>query len=385
MPKKLSQEEFIAKAVAVHGVGRYDYSQIADAAAWDRVCIICPTHGEFKQNYRNHLQGAGCPQCGRIKMGPPKKTLQDFVEEANRIHQDKYDYSQSEYCGCEKTLKIKCPTHGVFEQKASHHLRGKGCQQCGLSIVKAIHAARTYSTEDFIGLANTVHKNCYNYSLAEYKGSCHKVSIICPTHGIFRQVAARHLSGAGCPSCGIAKLKGVRRGAHAKFIAKATELFGDRYDYSRVEYHGSRPKVKIICRQHGEFEQEPSNHINGHGCPQCGSGERELTRQQQWIKRAAGKTAVLYFLRVFSDSEEFFKVGITCNLQKRFRGTGIDLLGYQYEVLAKFKSNDTVRVFDWEQSIISTFSHLRYRPKKAFSGSTECFVSASEILAIFPL
>ena len=54
-----------------------------------------------------------------------------------------------------------------------------------------------------------------------------------------------------------------------EFIEKARAIHGDKYDYSKVVYKDAHTKVKIICPKHGEFEQKPSNHLSGTGCPQC--------------------------------------------------------------------------------------------------------------------
>jgi very-short-patch-repair endonuclease len=54
-----------------------------------------------------------------------------------------------------------------------------------------------------------------------------------------------------------------------KFIEKARQLHGNKYDYSQVEYVHSKNKVKIICKHHGLFEQIPHNHLNGNGCKHC--------------------------------------------------------------------------------------------------------------------
>lgn len=48
MPKKLTTEEWVAKARAVHG-DRYDYSKVEYINGKTKVCIICPEHGEFWQ------------------------------------------------------------------------------------------------------------------------------------------------------------------------------------------------------------------------------------------------------------------------------------------------------------------------------------------------
>ena len=54
-----------------------------------------------------------------------------------------------------------------------------------------------------------------------------------------------------------------------EFIQKAKAVHGDKYDYSKVEYAGSKTKVCIICKKHGEFWQIPSSHLKGHGCVKC--------------------------------------------------------------------------------------------------------------------
>ena len=55
-----------------------------------------------------------------------------------------------------------------------------------------------------------------------------------------------------------------------EFIARAREVHGNKYDYSKVEYKNNNTKVCIICPIHGEFWQIPSSHLNGQGCRKCG-------------------------------------------------------------------------------------------------------------------
>ncbi|MCQ2069413.1 MAG: hypothetical protein MJY68_10065 [Bacteroidaceae bacterium] len=59
---KLSTEEFIQKAKAVHG-DRYDYSKVEYVNSSTKVCIICKKHGEFWQIPFSHLKGHGCVKC----------------------------------------------------------------------------------------------------------------------------------------------------------------------------------------------------------------------------------------------------------------------------------------------------------------------------------
>lgn len=63
---------------------------------------------------------------------------------------------------------------------------------------------------------------------------------------------------------------------NAKFIERAKLVHGDKYDYSLLNYHKAREKVKIICPTHGEFLVTPDNFLNkSSGCPYCNSSKGE--------------------------------------------------------------------------------------------------------------
>ena len=87
---KLTTEEFIARAKAVHG-DKYDYSKMEYVDSQTKICIICPVHGEFWQKPMAHLYGYGCARCG----GSLRLTKNEFIERAQIIHKGKYDYSKS--------------------------------------------------------------------------------------------------------------------------------------------------------------------------------------------------------------------------------------------------------------------------------------------------
>ena len=59
------------------------------------------------------------------------------------------------------------------------------------------------------------------------------------------------------------------------FIEKTKEVHKNEYDYSLSKYIKSKVDIKIICKEHGVFEQRPSNHLNGQGCPKCSSSKGE--------------------------------------------------------------------------------------------------------------
>lgn len=125
------------------------------------------------------------------------------------------------------------------------------------------------TTTEFIRRAREIHGDKYDYSQTVYHKSKEPVDIICPTHGLFHQTAISHLCGHGCTKCGVASTHDIQRRSTESFIAKAREVHGDRYDYSKVDYVDSHTQVDIICRKHGVFRQTPGSHLSGRGCYQC--------------------------------------------------------------------------------------------------------------------
>jgi len=59
-----------------------------------------------------------------------------------------------------------------------------------------------------------------------------------------------------------------------QFEIKAKMMHGNRYDYSLVNYVNAKTKVKIVCHEHGVFEQMPYNHLMGKGCALCGGASK---------------------------------------------------------------------------------------------------------------
>ncbi len=119
-------------------------------------------------------------------------------------------------------------------------------------------------TKYFINQAKETHNSKYDYSLVEYVNSQIKVKIICPIHGQFLQSPINHLSGCGCIKCTNCELSNTK-----DFVNKARKVHGDKYDYSLVEYKNAKEKVKIICKEHGIFEQSPNKHLQKRGCKLC--------------------------------------------------------------------------------------------------------------------
>jgi len=127
--------------------------------------------------------------------------------------------------------------------------------------------------EGFIEKSNNIHNFEYDYSLVEYINNKTKVKIICKEHGEFEQRPDNHIQKQKCPLCVNTNIKSNKD----EFILKSKIKFGNLYDYSLVEYINNKTKIRIICKEHGIFEQKPDLHLSKSvktPCLECTSKSR---------------------------------------------------------------------------------------------------------------
>jgi hypothetical protein len=198
----------------------------------------------------------------------------NFIEKSKITHGNKYDYSLVEYINSKTKVKIICPEHGIFEQRPDNH-KSQGCPKCA-NIQSSIK--QRHNKELFITKSRLIHGDKYDYSLVEYINAKTKVKIICSEHGVFEMSPNVHINcKSGCKLC----FNNEQKLSNVDFIEKCRLIHGNKYDYSLVEYINSKTKVKIICPEHGIFEQRPNNHLQGNECPKC--QKKELRKRT--IKR----------------------------------------------------------------------------------------------------
>ena len=199
MPRYLTKEEFILKAQKVHG-NKYSYGKAVYKNRKTKVKIFCRRHKEyFLQVPDKHLIGQGCPECGKLKSDESRKlTHEEFIRKAKKVHKNRYSYL-SKYKGWDVKVKIKCSTHGVFEQIPNNHLRGQGCPKCAyLKMAKD----QKWSFKKFLEKTRKVHRNSYSYEEAKYVNYHTKIKIFCYScKKHFYQAPNHHLQGHGCPYC----------------------------------------------------------------------------------------------------------------------------------------------------------------------------------------
>lgn len=276
--KFMDTEIFIEKAESVHS-GKYNYDKVEYINSTKKVIINCKNHGDFFQAPSHHLQGQGCKKCGnisnaktlsfnaflkrankihnhkyaydestyinmttKIPIGCPDHDIYYqmphvhlssngcskcsnrfldqyyFIERANKIHEEIYDYTNVEFINGKTKVEIICSKHGPFYQKPNDHLQGRGCIKC----------ANLYLDLDlFIEKANKTHNNKYCYNKVIYKRSNQKVKILCPKHGYFMKSVNNHLRGQGCPRCGKIKSRGELK------VEKILNALGVTYEYQK--------------------------------------------------------------------------------------------------------------------------------------------------------
>ena len=258
MTKRLTLEDFISRSQEVHG-NRYDYSRVVYLDARTKVIIICHTHGRYEQAPHKHMSGQGCHRCS----GCGKKTTEEFIEDAQSVHGNRYDYSMVKYTGAHNGVDIICNTHGPFSILPANHTNQKsGCPTCSGNVAK--------TTNEFIKDARLVHGDRYDYSMVKYTMSSGYVDVVCKSHGVFGIIAHNHLSGHGCKACAVDANADVRRITRDDFITRANRVHDGYYDYDGIiDITGARNKVLIGCPTHGEFVQIPDKHLSGQGCPRC--------------------------------------------------------------------------------------------------------------------
>jgi len=244
---------------------------------------------------------------------PRKLTTEEFINAANKIHSNKYDYSLTEYSHSHQKIKIICPVHGEFLQFPNDHKKGIGCYNCGIDKIKK---TKSYSLEQFINIVNKVHNFEYDYSLVNYTSHNDKIKIICKKHGVFSQFAYNHIKGNKCKKC---------------------------------------------------------SHINQkHTLINNGTVNTDTWKYSTWIDKAKKSKTFdsfkCYIIKCWNDDEVFYKVGKTFRkLEDRFYK-----FQYSWEIV-KVEIGGGKDISKLENKLKKLNKTFKYKPKINFGGSYECF------------
>jgi hypothetical protein len=288
--KTKTSDEYIEQVNTVHqNKYTYDYLNYIDPHV--KVIITCSIHGNFEQSANAHLRGQGCPKCAGVN----NKTTDEFIEQATEAHKGKYSYDKVVYTGAHNPVIITCKEHGDFTQTPHDHYKS-GCSKCSNNNIKK-------TTDEFIEQATEAHKGKYSYEKIIYKNTDTSVIITCKEHGDFEQTPYIHLRGRGCPKCGVLKMSVNKRNPLEIFILKSTEVHKGKYSYDKVVYTGAHNPVIITCKEHGDFNQRPSDHQRGQGCKRCSSQKQYSEKSITWLNLLSKKENI--HIQYFTNEGEF--------------------------------------------------------------------------------
>ena len=301
--RKLTLEDFIAKSIEKHGLDRYNYSKVNFQGTSKKVTIICNKCSHvFEQLANNHLRGQGCPECCKLST---KKIIKRFKEK----HGNNFDYSKVNYVSLHNNVIIRCVKHDYsFNQRPDHHLEGNGgCPLC-------LREDQAHNLEQFINDSKKIHGDFYDYSKSNYINNRTNIEIICPIHGSFFQIPSNHKKGCGCPNCKADNLKFSTE----EFCKKAIEIFGNFYNYSKVNYINNDTYVTIICPKHGPFRQLPRSHLSGHGCWKCKVDAVRLPFEK-WLEIVKSNHIVQYDYSLVNFKSLSEQIEIICPIHGIFK------------------------------------------------------------------
>jgi hypothetical protein len=206
----------------------------------------------------------------------------------------------------------------------------------------------------FLKRATAKHGKKYDYSKSIYIKAREHVIIICRDHGEFLQRPDSHLRGSGCNECGNESNRLKQKSNTPDFIKKAVAKHGNNYDYSKVNYIDNTTKVIIICKDHGEYTQQPSNHLMGKQCKLCSIENIRLKNRSNttdFIETATKKHGKIYDYSKVNYIDNSTKVIIICSIHREFEQTpSCHLSGNGCQKCGKIKSHQS-QTFTTEEFI----------------------------------
>ena len=158
-----TKEEYLneAKEKLAENFNSFDYSKTEYVNCHTNIKIICKIHNiEFIQNPCSHLKNCiGCEECKKIKKqeiaNKQKLSNEEFIIKSQKIHNNKYDYSKTNYINTYDKVIITCPKHGDFEMSPSNHIHKTKPQDCPKC--KSVgYSKKQIQWLDFVSILNNI-------------------------------------------------------------------------------------------------------------------------------------------------------------------------------------------------------------------------------------
>ena len=176
-----------------------------------------------------------------------KRTPEEYY---NLCKEKGYDLPVEDYVNNSTKIKHKCSKGHVYNQRPSDHLHGQGCPRCKGGV--------SYSSLDYY---NECKSKELDLPIEDYINGSTKIKHICKQGHIYEQVPRNHLQGQGCPRCSK---------KHSYTPKEYCDLCKEKgYDLPVEDYINTKTKIKHKCSKGHLYEQTPSKHLSGQGCPIC--------------------------------------------------------------------------------------------------------------------
>lgn len=201
-----------------------------------------------------------------------KLTQSEFIVRCNKIHNNKFDYSNTKYINIRSKISIVCQVHGEFDISADNHLLQKqGCVKCAQEKHKL-----TQLSSDRIKNLTMIH-NKYLYSDTSITNGF--INISCRQHGKFKQYLYFHEYGHGCPECnsssrGEDRIKNYLNDNNIKF--NRNHQFEDCKRTRKLKFDFYLPETNIIIEYDGEHHYKENSYF--------GEGNLEYVKENDMIK-----------------------------------------------------------------------------------------------------
>lgn len=306
------------------------------------------------------------------------KSKEGLIKKSKWYHGDIFTYDKLNFVDGKTPFTVTCKNCGDFEHTVRIHFKSRpGCPKCKRKNAY-IDRDNPFKLEDFITKGRKSHGNKFDYGDVVYVNCYTPVIIGCPIHGKSEIEPRHHYKGSGCYRCGrdSFSIKVKKYKTEEQLLKALDNAQGDKFDYSQVKFleggmQGS-DKIDIICKNHGIFQQAISSHVNGNGCNQCRYFGYTRESYIEYCKNFNKDFSTLYILKFYTESEEFYKIGITAQtIRERYRRKK-DKGGYNYEIVFNVDLKPEL-TWDTENSLKNKYIPLSYKPINWFPGSTECF------------
>ena len=187
-----------------------------------------------------------------------KKTTEEFIEDARNVHGDRYLYDKTVYVNAKEDVIITCREHGDFPQRATNHIQGRGCEECG--------GTAKYTIEKIKNNPNFKSENIIINKLYQLDGNsvCDCECVICKH--TWSTEARLLTSGCGCPKCvGLVSL--LKEEVELELLAKLPHI-----KLKSETYNHAKEINLFYCETHNfEFDACFDDvRIRKYGCKFCG-------------------------------------------------------------------------------------------------------------------